>query len=125
MVPRPFQTSQKSRHDGWRKSGDSIEQETAMHENPRQPTVGLDQLPARSAHDVPAVRRDGALAIGAAAVGALALGALAIGAMTIGRLAVGRLAMGRANLRSGRVGELRITQLIIDEISIGRVRRQP
>jgi hypothetical protein len=37
----------------------------------------------------PAIRREGAIAIGATAVGTLALGALALGALAIGKMAIG------------------------------------
>ena len=45
------------------------------------PTTDSDQLPTTRTGNKPAVRREGAIAIGATAIGALALGALAIGAV--------------------------------------------
>ena len=55
---------------------------------------------------VPAVRREGTLAIAAAAVGALALGAVAVRALAIGKMAIGQLALGRTRVRRGDVDEL-------------------
>ena len=52
-----------------------------------------DGVLARTEHRAPAVRREGAIAIGATAMGALALGAVAVGALAIGKMAIGQLAL--------------------------------
>ena len=78
------------------------------------PTASTQAL-APAARSAPAVRRDGALAIGAAVIGAVALGALAIGAVAIGKLALGQLAVGRARLRRGQVDDLQSRSLTVDE----------
>ena len=81
------------------------------------------QVPAPTVHTAPAIRREGAIAIGTTAIGALALGALAVGALAIGRLAVGQLALGQAKVRRGQVGDLHISRLTIAELRIERVRQ--
>ena len=70
---------------------------------------------------LPAVRREGAIAIGATAAGALALGALALGALAIRKLAIGQLALGRVKARRGRVDDLVIARLMIRELTIDRL----
>jgi len=81
------------------------------------PTVSV-QVPASAVRTVPAVRQEGAIAIGAAAVGALALGALAVGAVAIGRIAIGRLSLGRARPRCDRVDQLHIAWLTVAELHV-------
>ena len=70
---------------------------------------------------VPAVRREGALAIAATAVGALALGAVAVGALAIGKMAIGQLALGRTKVRRGDVDDLVIARLTIRTLKVERV----
>jgi hypothetical protein len=72
---------------------------------------------------LPAVRREGAVAIGATTVGALALGAVAMGALAIGKVAIGQLAFGQAKARRRRRPEddLVVAQLTIRELTIERV----
>ena len=84
------------------------------------PTMA-EQVPVPTTRTVPAVRREGAVAIGAVAVGALAVGALAIGAVAIGKLAIGQLSLGRARLHRGWVDDLHIARLTVAERRIERV----
>ena len=76
---------------------------------------------ARSEGRTPAVRREGAAAVGTTALGALAIGAIAIGALAIGKMAVGELALGRARMRRGQVDDLVIARLRIRELTIERI----
>ena len=77
-------------------------------------------LTRRSA-TVPAMRREGAVAIAATAVGALALGAVAVGALAIGKMAIGQLALGRTKVRRGDVDDLVIARLTIRTLKVERV----
>jgi hypothetical protein len=70
---------------------------------------------------VPAVRREGAIAIMATAAGALALGAVAVGAVAIGKMAIGQLALGRTKVRKGDVDDLVIARLTIRTLKVERV----
>ena len=63
---------------------------TMSSETKTAPTAS-EQVPAPATRTVPALRREGAIAIGAVAV---APGALALGAVAIGKLAIGQLALG-------------------------------
>ena len=82
--------------------------------------VGSMPLTRRGA-TIPAVRREGALAIAATAVGGLAPGAVAVGALAIGKMAIGQLALGRTKVRRGDVDDLVIARLTIRTLKVERV----
>lgn len=94
--------------------------ENSMSNESGMPTTGSDEVPTTRPRTAPALRREGALAIGATALGALALGALAMSAVAIGKIAIGQLSMGRARLRHGRADDLHIARLTIAELRIDR-----
>ena len=101
-------------------------QEHSMSGDGESQSAESGQVPVPTPDRVPAVRREGAVAVGATAIGALALGAfavgaLAVGALAIGKLAIGQLGLGRARLRSGQVDELRIARLTIQELRVERM----
>jgi hypothetical protein len=75
----------------------------------------------RTGATLPAVRREGAIAIAATAVGALALGAVAMGALAIGKMAIGQRALGRTKVRRGDVDDLVIARLTIRTLKVERV----
>jgi hypothetical protein len=68
---------------------------------------------------VPAVRREGTLAVAATAVGALALGAVAVGALAIGRVVIGQLAPRRTRMRRG--DDLVMARLTIRTLKVERL----
>ena len=88
----------------------------------RQNEVVRSVPSTRTRAAVPAVRREGAIAIAATAVGALALGAVAVGALAIGKMAIGQLALGRTKVRRGDVNDLVIARLTIRELTVERLR---
>jgi hypothetical protein len=104
---------------GWRIAfgTEDLEYKTMSDDGIRRP-VGSTTVSSQ----LPALRREGAIAVGAVAVGALAVGAVAIGALAIGKLAVGQLVLGRTKLRRGQVDDMVIARLTIRELTIERVR---
>jgi hypothetical protein len=65
-----------------------------MNSSKESPKTG--QLSVAAGNWLPAVRRQGAIAISGKAVGTLALGALALGAVAVAKLATGQIAFSRA-----------------------------
>jgi hypothetical protein len=82
--------------------------------------AGEAQTPATTppAGQLPAVRREPAIATGALALVAAALGAVAVGALAVGAAAIGRLAIGQIRLRRGEIDELRVGRLTVGELRV-------
>jgi len=87
----------------------------------RQNEIERSAPSIRTGATVPAVRREGAIAIAATAVGALALGVVAVGALAIGKMAIGQLALGRTKVRRGDVDDLVIARLTIRTLKAERM----
>jgi hypothetical protein len=81
------------------------------------------QLPVAAGNRLPAVRRQGAVAISGKAAGTLAIGALALGAVAVSKLAVAQLTLGRARRARPRSYPQRVSQVAIWQVWIAVIRR--
>jgi hypothetical protein len=90
------------------------------------PTVDPPRRPSRApaaATPTTGTRAIGVQVAGATALGAVALGALVLGAVAVGSFFIGRLSVRRLWIRDLAISRARIAHLHVDELTVGRMRR--